>query len=533
MNALGRVALGRAGRLLAVLGVLATAACGGGGASSPDFSAGLESISVSPASSSAALGESRQFRAYGHYTAPPGATGETRELTSVVSWEAADPAIASVSAAGVALSKGVGNTNITARLSGFSGSSALTVGAPAVRQLIVRGPGGTSQESLSLGQSALFTAYGLYTDGQERLIESSLNQVKWTTGPALEIDPAVGPTTTATAAALSSGTPLKADLFSADGATAVIYNGLPVSGVATVVVSAASVTSLKQLQWSDDPVPGASDTPPATPLDVVENASRKAVAIGIFTDGSVGVVADSLLNWTLTPAGSPLATVDAAGNVAGKQEGSLTLNAALKSNAAVTASRALRVNDEACPVPAREDRFVSTGWFVPVLCLICSANEAANVVDADSSNYATLTNNVALLGGETAINVSLKPEQAAINTGAAPQPVSFLIAIDPGTFPVLNLGLFNQLYVSLHSDADGVSSVTGRVAASGLGDGGSNALELTLLGLHLVPGLDTVKVSFTPPAGVEYRRLRLGNNAGVLQANLSKSVRVSAACLGE
>lgn len=533
MNALGRVGLGRVVRGLALLGVLATAACGGGGASSPDFSAGLESISVSPTSNTVALGESRQFRAYGHYTAPPGGTGETREITSVVAWEAANSGIASVSTEGVALSKGVGNTNITARLSSHVASASLTVGAPVVKQLLVRGPSGTSQESLSLGQSSQFAAYGLYTDGQERLIESSLNQVQWTPPAAVEITPAVGPTTTATAVALSSGAQLKADLYNADGSAPVTYNGLPLSAVAQITVTAASVTSLKQLQWSDAPVPGASDTPPTTPLDVVENATRKAVAIGIFTDGSVGVVADSLLNWTLTPAGSPLATVDAAGNVAGKQEGSLTLNAALKSNAAVTASRALRVADEACPAPAREDRFVANGWFVPVLCLICSANEASNVIDADTANYATLTNNVALLGGETAINLSLKPEQAAINTGPAPKPVSFLLAIDPGTFPVLNLGLFNQIYLSLHSDPDGVSSVTGRVAASGLGDGGSNALELTLLGLHLVPGLDTVKVSFTPPAGVEYRRLRLGNNAGVLQANLSKSVRVSAACLGE
>jgi hypothetical protein len=169
---------------------------------------------------------------------------------------------------------------------------------------------------------------------------------------------------------------------------------------------------------------------------------------------------------------------------------------------------------------------------VPVLCLICSANDAGNVIDADDSNYATLTNNVALLGGETAINVALKDDAApALNTGPAPKEVSFLIAIDQGTFPVLNLGLFNILYISLHSDAGGDDSLTGRVAAS---NGGINALDLTLLGLNLVPGYDTVKVSYVPPANVEYRRFRLGNNAGVAQVNLSgKAIRVSNACLPE
>lgn len=533
MNALSKIGRTRFGRALTVLGVLTLAACGGGGAKSPDFTSGLESISISPASRSLALGESAQYRAYGHYTAPPGGSSETRELTSVVSWSAADAAIAEVSEAGVALSKGVGETTIRASLAGLEGAGMLAVGAPVIKGLIVRGAGGSSQQTISLGQSTQFTAFGLYTDGVERLIESSMNQVKWSAGPGVELSPAVGTVVTATGSAISAGTTIKADLYSADGSTAVTYNGLPISGTATLVVTAAAVSSLKQIQWSDEPIPGASDIPPTSALKLVEGATRRAVAIGVFTDGTVGVVAASQLDWSASPADNSVIAVDAQGNVNGAGRGPATLNAALKSNSAMAASRAVEVVDEACQSPARQDRFVANGWFVPVLCLICSVNEVANVIDADDTNYATLTNNVALLGGETAVNLSLKEGEAAINTGPAPTPVSFLIVIDQGTFPVLNLGLFNQLYISLHSDPDGVSSVTGQVAASGIGDGGTNALELTLLGLHLVPGLDTVKVSFTPPAGVEYRRLRLGNNAGVVQANLSKSVRVSAACLGD
>jgi hypothetical protein len=533
MNALGKIGRTRFGRALTLLGALTLAACGGGGAKSPDFTSGLESISVSPTGRSLALGESAQYRAYGHYTAPPGGTGETRELTSVVDWSAGDPGIAEVSDAGVALSKGVGDTTIRASFAGLEGTGTLAVGAPVIKQLIVRGAGGSSEQTISLGQSTPFTAYGLYTDGVERLIESALNQVRWSAGVGADLSATAGTIVTATGSAISAGTPIKADLYSADGSTAVTYNGLPISGTATLVVTAAAVSSLKQIQWSEDPVPGASDLPPTSPLKVVEGATRRAVAIGVFTDGSVGVVAGSQLDWNASPADGSVIAVDALGNVTGAARGPATLGAALKANSAIAVTRAVEVVDEACQSPARQDRFVANGWFVPVLCLICSVNEVGNVIDADDTNYATLTNNVALLGGETAVNLSLQEGEAAINTGPAPKPVSFLIAIDQGTFPVLNLGLFNQLYISLHSDPDGVSSVTGQVAASGIGDGGTNALELTLLGLHLVPGLDTVKVSFTPPAGVEYRRLRLGNNAGVVQANLSKSVRVSAACLGD
>ena len=59
------------------------------------------------------------------------------------------------------------------------------------------------------------------------------------------------------------------------------------------------------------------------------------------------------------------------------------------------------------------------------------------------------------------------------------------------------------------------------------------AIFVKIVGLQLVPGLETVEASYVPPANLEYNRLRLGNNAGVASASLSKSVRVSRACVSD
>lgn len=530
----------KAVRLLAALFALALAACGDGSIKSPDFTAELESISIEPATGSVALGETVQFRAYGLYSAPPGQTGETREITSSVSWASNDTSVATINASGVATGAQVGTAGITASLGDHQASAQLNVGAAVIRNMVVRTLSGATQASVAVGQSVQIYAYGVYSDGSERLISSADNLVPWTSGndTSVAVAPTEGPTTTASALQVSAVPVLVTAALKTLGGDPVLQRdgSTPITASFAVTVSSAAIVSLKQVQWESDAVPAAADPAPTTALKLTQGATLKAVAIAVYTDGTTGIVADDKLNWTKEPADSALADIDASGNVSGTAKGTLKIRATLKvapvGGGSATAARDVIVADASCTNPARDDQFVARGWFVPVLCLICSANDAGNVIDADDSNYATLTNNVALLGGETAINVALKDDAApALNTGPAPKEVSFLIAIDQGTFPVLNLGLFNILYISLHSDAGGDDSLTGRVAAS---NGSINALELTLLGLNLVPGYDTVKVSYVPPANVEYRRFRLGNNAGVAQVNLSgKAIRVSNACLPE
>lgn len=546
-------------RFFAVICVGLVGGCGDA-IQSPDFTSQMESITVSSASPSVALGETLQLTATGHYSQPPGSESATaaRDITHSVTWTSDAPDIAAVDVNGVVTALQVGSAQIVAHDGDIvSDPYTVDVGAAVLRGLQVRNIANQTLTQIALadGQSLQLFAWGQYSDGSLQLLQASEHVAHWASNnPGVAAPDAPTGTQVTLAATAAGSAALAVSLTHADSGNPVYaHDGTTQIAVTLpVTVSAAQVTGLSHIRWSDDETP--LETMPTTGLTIALGATRKAVAVGTFTDGSAGIVADNLLDWSTLPAGSSLASVDASGAVSGLQKGVLDLVTGLKTPPAgggtASVSRALSVNDPSCMNPARDDRYYANGWFVPVLCLICSANGAANVINPDDSDYATLTNNVALLGGETAINVGLKPNSDGtvdtLNTGPAPTPVRFLIAIDPGTFPVLTLGLFNQLYVSLHLDTDtsapplsdlngilGFDSLTNRVAASGAGDGGTNALELTLLGLQLVPGLETVEASFVPPANLEYNRLRLGNSAGVAEVSLSKSVRVSNACVGD
>lgn len=545
-------------RFFAVICVGVVAGCGDA-IQSPDFTSQLESIAVSSAGTSVALGETLQLTATGHYSQPPGSDPATdgRDLTRSVTWISDSPEIAAVDVNGLVTALQPGSARITANEGDVvSAPYTVDITAAVLRGMQVRNAANQTltQIALAAGQSIRLFAWGVYSDGSLRLLQASEHLANWdSNNDAVAVtDAATG--TSATLASVAPGSASLAVSLTHAGSGDPVYardGTTPIAVTLPVTVTAAQVSGLTHLRWSDDETP--LETLPTTGLAIGLGATKKAVAVGTFTDGSAAIVADGLLNWSTLPASSSLASVDATGAVTGLDKGTLDLVATLKTppsgGGAASASRALAVNDPSCMNPARDDRFYANGWFVPVLCLICSVNDAANVINLDDSDYATLTNNVALLGGETAINVGLKPNTNGtvdrLNTGPAPAPVKFLIAIDPGTFPVLTLGLFNRLYVSLHLDTDpdaaplnnlngilGFDSLTNRVAASGSGDGGTKALELTLLGLQLVPGLETVEASFVPPANLEYNRLRLGNSAGVAEVSLSKSVRVSNACVG-
>jgi trimeric autotransporter adhesin len=82
----------------------------------------VQSISVTPANPTIALGSSQQFAASGSFS-----DGSTQDITSVVTWTSATPTVAVVDKTGVAASASHGTANINATLSGITGSTLLTV----------------------------------------------------------------------------------------------------------------------------------------------------------------------------------------------------------------------------------------------------------------------------------------------------------------------------------------------------------------------------------------------------------------------
>lgn len=543
--------------VLLAAGVLA--ACGDGTVRSPGAVAQLQSITVDAERPSTPLGDTLALTATGHFnpaSAPQG-EAETRDMTREVQWASDAPEIATVDENGVLTALRVGHVGISASYEDI-GSETVTIEVTpaALRGLQIRNAAGSNVSNVSLadGESTRLFAWGRYSDDELRLLQADDVLASWSSNDSSVTTPDPDSGTAITLRGMNPGTASLSVQLSdpADGAPILGSDGAtPISATVPVSVGTAQITALSHLRWAEDDAP--LDTVPSTELRLDRNATRQAVAIGVFSDGSRSAVEPNLIDWDTAPADSDTASVDDEGAVSGLAVGALDLVATLKTSPGGSdgsASRALRVDDATCREPARDDRFYANGWFVPVLCLVCSANDAQNVINDDDSDFATLTNNVALLGGETAINVGLRPNADGtvdtLNTGPAPAPVKFLLAIDPGTFPALTVGLFNTTYISLHLDTDpdaaplndlggiaGFDSVTNQVASSSVGESDINALELSLLGLQLVPGLETVEASYVPPANVEYNRLRLGNNAGVASVSLTNSVRVSRACVSE
>lgn len=96
--------------------------------------AGLNSVQVTPATQSLTVGQTAQFTAIGTYG--NASHSSTQNITSTVTWASSVPAVATVSASGVATGVSAGTTTITASTTAFNGpvSSSAT--------LVVTGSGG-------------------------------------------------------------------------------------------------------------------------------------------------------------------------------------------------------------------------------------------------------------------------------------------------------------------------------------------------------------------------------------------------------
>jgi Bacterial Ig-like domain (group 2) len=85
----------------------------------------LQSINVSPSTANIVFGASQQFTATGVLS-----DHSVEDLTNMATWMSSAPAIASVSATGLATSNAPGSASIGASFGGFTGSATLTVAAP-------------------------------------------------------------------------------------------------------------------------------------------------------------------------------------------------------------------------------------------------------------------------------------------------------------------------------------------------------------------------------------------------------------------
>jgi PKD repeat protein len=193
----------------------------------------LQSIAVTPASPSVAVGGTQQFTATGTY-----ADGSTQNLTSQATWSSSSTAIATVNASGLATAVSAGSTTISATFGGLTGSASLTVmPPPGVSITTTALPGAT--------QGAAYSATLAATGGTPPY---SWSIVSGTLPPGLTLDASTG---------VIAGTPTATGTSTF---TVQVAAGTETATKALSIVVAPAVTSI----WPANPVPGviaAADLP--------------------------------------------------------------------------------------------------------------------------------------------------------------------------------------------------------------------------------------------------------------------------------
>ncbi len=246
---------------------------------------GLVSISVTPVNPSAALGTSQQFIATGVYN-----NNTTQNLTESVTWGSSAPGVATVSNSagtrGLASTLAQGSATITATAGGITGSTTLTVTAPALVSLQVT----PISPSIALGRSQQFTATGTFTDGSSLDLTAS---VTWASG------------TPATATISTGGLATSV----AEGTTQITASLASISESTTLTVTAATLLSI--------------DVTPLTP-SIALGTSRQFAATGTYTNGSTQNLT-ALVAWSSSA--PTVATISGTGLATSLDVGSTVISA--------------------------------------------------------------------------------------------------------------------------------------------------------------------------------------------------------------
>ena len=206
--------------------------------------AALQSIAATPASLALDAGASGQCAASGTLS-----NGTTRDVSSLVAWSSANPALVTVNAAGVAAALSPGSTSVTASFLGIS-SAPLVVTVLAPTSIVVTPP----NVSVLAGSTQQFTATGSFADGTAHDVT---NLATWgSTLPGVASFNAAGSRGLATAGASAN---------------------VPTIISATLGVTGSTLLTVKTL--------ASISVTPASPSLAI-NATLQLTATGNFSDGS-------------------------------------------------------------------------------------------------------------------------------------------------------------------------------------------------------------------------------------------------------
>jgi trimeric autotransporter adhesin len=295
----------------------------------------LEFIEVTPIDPSLASGFTLQFTAMGLFN-----DGTTENLTDQVTWISSEP-FAEISndpkSRGLATAVSVGNTIITARLDGVSGSTSLTVTSATLVSIDV-----TPVDSmLAEGFTQQFTAIGTFSDN---ITEDLTNQVTWISSePFAEISN--DPKSRGLATAVSVGT------------TTITAQLNGVTGSTTLTVTSAVLVSID-----------------VTPVDsmLAEGFTQQFTAIGTFSQGPPEDLTNQVTWMSDNPTVAEISNAqNSQGLATGLKAGTTTITATLdgiSDSTTLTVTAAVLINIDVTPAnptifETLTQEFTATGTF--------------------------------------------------------------------------------------------------------------------------------------------------------------------------
>ena len=372
----------------------------------------LQSIAVTPAAPSIALGYGQQFTATGTYS-----DGSTRDLTSTVTWNSSAANVATINTAGMATSAATGTSTISATSGSISGSAVLTVSPAALLSIAVTPANATA----ALGTTQQYKAVGTYSDGSTLDLTST---AIWSSSSTAVASISNAPGTQGLASTVTIGsTTISATSGSVVGST--------VLTVTQAVLTAIAVT-------------------PALP-SIPAGTTQQFTATGTFTDGSVQDVTMSVA-WSSSAAG--IATIS---NDSGKQglatslsSGTSTITAtseAIAGSTTLTVTPAVLLSITISPInltiaPGTSQQFTAIGTFTDnstqdltasalwassddSFATIGSTGLATAIADGSTTITATsgtVTGSTTLLVSEAVlVSIAISPTATSIPAGATQQ----------------------------------------------------------------------------------------------------------------
>jgi predicted extracellular nuclease len=410
----------------------------------------LTAISVTPANPGVAKGLTQQLSANATYS--PAMCG-VANITNTVTWASATPANATISNAvgtqGLASAVNIGTSSISATLGAISGSTTMTVAAPALVSMAVT----PTNPSIAKGLTQQLTATGTYSDMSTQNITNTVTWASATTAN-VTISNAVG--TRGLATAVNAGT-------STITATLGAINASTTMTVTPAVLVSIAVT-------------------PGNPSISVGN-TQQFTATGTYSDTTTQNLTTSAIWASATPA---TATISNAGGSEGLAtalaNGSSSITAtvgAISGNATLTVTAATLVSIAITPnnpsiAKGLTQQFTAIGTYSDMT----TQNLTSSVTWASGdTNVATVSNAMGSQGLGTAVNVGSTTITATLGaiTGSTTMTVTpavlVSIAVTPAT-PSITVGNTQQFAATgTYSDASNANitnSVTWASATMGV-----------------------------------------------------------------